>query len=264
MINTLFDVALLIWIYMSLFFILALFLKDNSIVDIGWGLGFILTTILMIIQQPIPGMRGIAYVFVILWGARLARHIFLRNRGRSEDFRYAAWREEWGIWFIPRSYFQIFILQGIIMFIVVYPIVVIACAPLRPIGLIEATGSIIWLIGFYFEAVADWQLYRFKKDPDNKGKIITSGLWQYSRHPNYFGEVVMWWGIFLLALPVHLGWTAVISPLLITYLITKVSGVPLLERKYTGNVQFERYKQRTNIFIPWFPRKPKSKSTIAE
>ena len=264
MVDILFDVALAIWIYMSLFFLLALFLKDNSIVDIGWGLGFILITILMIIQRPIPGMRGIAYIFVILWGFRLARHIFLRNRGRSEDFRYAAWREEWGIWFIPRSYLQIFMLQGIIMFIVVYPIVVISVAPLRPVGIIEAIGSIVWSIGFFFETVSDLQLSRFKKDPDNKGKIITTGLWKYTRHPNYFGEVVMWWGIFLLALPVHYGWTAVVSPLLITYLLTKVSGVPLLERKYAGNVQFERYKQRTNTFFPWFQQKPRSKSTVIE
>ncbi|MBU0711948.1 DUF1295 domain-containing protein [bacterium] len=256
MVDVLFDVALVIWIYMSLFFLLAMFLKDNSIVDIGWGPGFILITLLMIVQRPIPGMRGIAYVFVILWGFRLARHIFLRNRGRREDFRYAAWRKEWGNWFVPRSYLQIFMLQGIIMLIVVYPIVVISVAPLRPIGIIETIGVLIWLIGFYFEAVGDFQLSRFKKDSDNKGKIITSGLWKYTRHPNYFGKAAMWWGIFLLALPVQHGWTTVISPILITYLLTKVSGVPMLERGCEGNVQFELYKQRTNTFFPWFPKKP--------
>ncbi|HDP67758.1 MAG TPA: DUF1295 domain-containing protein [Candidatus Marinimicrobia bacterium] len=256
MLTIILNVALSIWIYMSLFFLLAVIKEDNSIADIGWGLGFVIITIIALLQGTSPGMRGIVYLLVILWGLRLSIHIYLRNRGRGEDYRYAKWRQEWGKWLLPRSYFQIFILQGLLMIIIAYPVILIASAPREPLGTAGILGTLLWLLGFYFEVMGDLQLLRFKKDPDNKGKIIQTGLWRYTRHPNYFGEVVMWWGIFLLALPVQSGWTAVISPLLITYLLLKVSGVPMLEKKYAGNVQFELYKQRTCAFFPWFPKKP--------
>jgi steroid 5-alpha reductase family enzyme len=114
-------------------------------------------------------------------------------------------------------------------------------------------GIIVWLIGFYFEATADKQLKEFIKNPKNKGKIMQSGLWAYSRHPNYFGEVTMWWGIWLLNL--NPNWWTILGPLTITFLILKVSGVPLLEKKYQGNSEFEDYKKRVSVFIPWKPKK---------
>ena len=245
--------AVAIFVYMTLLFLLALTLKDNSIVDIGWGPGFILVSIVTIIYgHPFPGMRGIAYFLVLLWGLRLAVYVFFRNRGRGEDFRYAAWRREWGRNFVLRSYLQIFMLQGLIMLIVAYPLVLITVAPFTPVGLIEMAGGMIWVIGFFFEAVGDYQMSRFKKNPANRGKIMTTGLWRCTRHPNYFGETAMWWGVFLLALPLPYGWTAIISPLAISFLLLKVSGIPMLEKKYAGNPEFEAYKAGTSAFFPWF------------
>ncbi|MGC9362941.1 MAG: DUF1295 domain-containing protein [Fidelibacterota bacterium] len=260
MMTIILHAAFSIWVFMSLFFILAVIKKDNSIVDAGWGLGFVMITIIALLKGSWPGLRGIVYLFVIIWGLRLSIHIYLRNRGRGEDFRYAKWRQEWGRWQLPRSYLQIFMLQGLLMLLIAYPVILISSVPREPLGTTGILGISVWLLGFYFEVVGDLQLRRFKKDPDNRGKIIQSGLWRYTRHPNYFGEVIMWWGIFLLALPVQSGWTAIISPLLITYFLLKVSGVPMLEKKYAGNVQFELYKQRTSAFFPWFPKKPKSKA----
>jgi steroid 5-alpha reductase family enzyme len=257
------DVACAIWLYMTIVFVIALIKKDNSIVDIFWGLGFVLIAILTM-QRGVPGLRGLIYLLVCLWGLRLAVHIFIRNQGRGEDFRYARWRKNWGKWFIPRSYLQIFMLQGLMMLIIAYPIVVVAAAPIEPVGIVALFGILIWIIGFYFEALGDYQLMRFKKNSENKGKIIRSGLWRYTRHPNYFGEVVMWWGVFLLALPVQYGWTTIISPIVITFLLLKISGVPMLEKKYEGSVQFEIYKQQTNQFFPWFPKKPGSQPKHTE
>ncbi|MCX6567641.1 MAG: DUF1295 domain-containing protein, partial [Candidatus Aminicenantes bacterium] len=114
----------------------------------------------------------------------------------------------------------------------------------------------VWVVGFLFEAIGDAQLARFKRDPANRGKIMDRGLWNYSRHPNYFGESLMWWGIFLLALNVPGGWTTIMSPVLITFLLVRVSGVPLLEKKYAGNADFQAYSRRTSAFVPWFPKKP--------
>jgi steroid 5-alpha reductase family enzyme len=120
---------------------------------------------------------------------------------------------------------------------------------------LDAAGALLWVIGFLFEAVGDYQLARFKANPENKGKIMQSGLWKYTRHPNYFGESVMWWGIWIIALNVDYGWTAVVSPVVITLLLLKVSGVSLLEKHYSDNPKYRDYARRTNAFIPWFPGK---------
>jgi steroid 5-alpha reductase family enzyme len=117
-------------------------------------------------------------------------------------------------------------------------------------------GFLVWCVGFFFEAVGDAQLARFKRDPGNRGKIMDRGLWRYSRHPNYFGEALMWWGIFLVALEVPYGWTTVVSPALITFLLVRVTGIPMLEKKYAGNAKFQAYALRTSAFVPWFPKKP--------
>ena len=117
-------------------------------------------------------------------------------------------------------------------------------------------GLIIWLKGFIFEAMGDYQLSKFKRTAGNKGKIMTRGLWRFTRHPNYFGEAVIWLGIFLIALPVKSGWTAIVSPLMLTFLLLRVSGITMLEKKYVGNKEFEEYSEKTNAFFPWYPKKP--------
>ena len=248
--------AVLIFIYFMIFFIVAQIIKNNSIVDMGWGAGFIVVALGTLFYQGAYLERNLLITLLILiWGGRLAYHIIRRNWGKPEDFRYAKWRQDWGRWLVPRAFLQVFMLQGLLMLVIGYPIILVNANPQPGLGLLDYLGLIVWLIGFYFESVGDRQLADFKKDPANKGHVIKSGLWRYTRHPNYFGEATMWWGIFLIALSVPSGWTAVISPLTITLLLLYVSGVPLLERKYKDNKEFQEYARVTNKFFPWFPKK---------
>jgi steroid 5-alpha reductase family enzyme len=248
--------ALTIFIYMTLFFMLAQALKDNGIVDIGWGIGFIvLSTVLAFTGIEITQRQFLLFILIFLWGFRLSFHIFLRNNGKPEDFRYANWRKEWGKFVVIRAFLQVFMLQGFFLFIIALPIIITKLSFPERLGIIEIVGAAIWLFGFYFEAVGDYQLLKFKKDAENKGQIITTGLWKYTRHPNYFGECVMWWGIFIVSIPSGYIWVSMISPIVLTWLLTRVSGVPMLEEKYKGNKQFEEYAKKTNAFVPWFPKK---------
>jgi steroid 5-alpha reductase family enzyme len=241
---------------MSVIFMLAWIKKDNSIVDIAWGIGFILVAILTFFLEVGFEVRHILVTAMIfLWGARLALHIAIRKKGKGEDFRYAKWRKDWGKWFLIRSFFQIYMLQGLFLLIIAYPVMLINHSEEPGIAFLDILGLIIWSTGFFFEAGGDYQLSKFKSNPENKGKIIRHGLWRYTRHPNYFGETTMWWGIFLLALSVNNGWTAIVSPLTITFLLLKVSGITMLEKKYVGNKEFEEYAKRTSALFPWFPKR---------
>lgn len=248
--------ALAVLCYMTALYLIALVRKDNSLADIGWGLGFILVGGLSFFSQPSPPPRGILVCGLVLaWGLRLAFHIFVRNRNRPEDFRYAKWRRDWGRLFVLRSYLQVFLLQGLFLLVVSYPLMLVNRTPGGSLGALDFVGAAVWALGFIFETVGDAQLLRFKRAPENKGKIIMTGLWRITRHPNYFGEATMWWGIFLIALGAADGWTAIISPLLITFLLLRVSGVRMLEKKYEGNPEFKAYARRTSAFLPWFPKK---------
>lgn len=248
--------ALAIFLYMITVFTIAQIKKDNSIVDIAWGPGFTLVSALtFLMSQEFMFRQILVCVLIVLWGTRLALHITVRNKGRGEDFRYAQWRKDWGKWFLIRSFFQVFMLQGFILLVIAYPIILVNHSSRGGIKIYDFIGALLWLIGFFFESTGDYQLLKFKRRPENKGKIITHGLWKYTRHPNYFGETLIWWGIFLIALSVRHGWTAIISPLLITFLLLRVSGITMLEKKYAGNKDFEEYAKRTSPFIPWFPKK---------
>jgi steroid 5-alpha reductase family enzyme len=256
MINYILYSAIAIFLYMTIIFLIALIKKDNSVVDIAWGLGFIMVAILTFFLQKGFVFRHVGVTtLTMIWGIRLAIHIAVRNRGRGEDFRYAQWRRDWGKWFLLRSFFQIFMLQGLLLFVIAFPIILVNHSPEKGITFTDFIGVILWLVGFFFEATGDYQLSKFKRKKENKGKIMTEGLWKYTRHPNYFGEIMIWWGIFFIALSVQNGWTAIISPLLITFLLLKVSGVVMLEKKYKKNKEFEEYARRTSAFIPWFPKK---------
>lgn len=248
--------ALVVLVYMTLLFGAALVRRDNSIADIAWGPGFVIVALTALAAtQNITARPLLATVLITVWGLRLGIHIFLRNKGRGEDFRYAAWRKTWGRWFIPRSYLQVFLLQGLFLLAVSSSVIVIFFASESALGALDIAGLSVWLLGFFFEIVGDRQLARFRKDPGHRGRIITSGLWRWTRHPNYFGEATMWWGLFLIALPVPGGALAVVSPVAITVLLRWVSGVPMLEKKYAGNAEFASYARRTNAFIPWIPKK---------
>jgi steroid 5-alpha reductase family enzyme len=256
MISMILSAALAVFLYMSAVFVVALLRKDNSIVDIAWGAGFIMVALLtFFLAGGFEARHVLISGLVLVWGIRLALHIYLRNRGRGEDFRYAKWRREWGKWVVPRSFFQIFMLQGVFLILIALPIILVNGSSEAGLMPLDAAGAVLWLVGFFFEVVGDSQLSRFKKNPENRGKIMMGGLWKYTRHPNYFGEAAMWWGIFLIALSVRNGWAAIISPLTITFLLLKVSGVAMLEKKYAGNSEFAGYARRTSAFLPWFPKK---------
>jgi steroid 5-alpha reductase family enzyme len=244
---------------MTLIFIVALWLKDNSIVDIAYGLAFVLVgwSGYLVYGSNHP-RQFLILALITIWGLRLASHIFLRKRGEAgEDFRYRQWREEWGKTFVWRSFLQIFMLQGTVVFLASLPVLLVIRQPGGELGWLDLFGVLIWMVGLTFESLGDLQLLRFKQNPANRGHIIQSGLWRYTRHPNYFGEATLWWGIFLIALSSPGGWLAIISPLLIDFLLLKVSGIPMLEVKYQGNAEFEAYKNRTNAFFPWVPKTEK-------
>ena len=243
---------LILFAYMSLWFVVSLIKKRN---DVAWGLGFVLMTWVSFFLSSDSGVRGLLVgVLVSVWGLRLAWHIYSRNKGKAEDYRYLAWRKEWGKWFYIRSYFQVYLLQGVFLLLIVAPVLLINKSAGTALGLPDIVGVLVWLVGFYFEAVGDAQLARFIKDPANKGKLMQSGLWAYTRHPNYFGEVTQWWGIWIIALSVSGGWLGIIGPITITFLILKVSGIPMLEKKMAENPEFTEYKKQTSMVIPWFKK----------
>jgi steroid 5-alpha reductase family enzyme len=253
--NYLIIVISVLWGYMNIWFIISVLKKRNDMADVAWGLGFVLLAwISFLIPRQISFRGLLVSLLVSVWGLRLAWHIYNRNRDKQEDYRYAEWRRTWGKWFYPRSYFQIYILQGIFLFIIVLPVLLVNRTSDGRLGIFDIIGVLIWLIGFFFESVADAQLARFIKNPANRGKLMQSGLWHYTRHPNYFGEVTLWWGIWIIALNVTNGWLTIIGPFTITMLILFVSGIPLLEKKYAGRDDFEEYKKKTSIFFPLPPK----------
>lgn len=249
------DLALIIFIYMLFWFCLSLLLKRNDIADIAWGLGFLVcVSYVYLFLGDVFGKSLLVLFLIALWAFRLSIHILIRNKGKKEDPRYQKWREDWGKWFLPRTFFQVFILQGALLLVVVLPAVTAVLFG-GEISLLDYVGVSIWIIGFIFETVGDYQLSQFIKNPENKGKVLNTGLWKYTRHPNYFGEVTMWWGIWIIALSSPFAWLAIIGPATITFLILFVSGIPLLENRKKGDPQFEEYKKHTSIFFPLPPKK---------
>ncbi len=256
--NTYLIAALVIFVYFTIFFIVAQLIHNNSIVDIGWGSGFVVsawvTALIKGVNSPI-----IWWVLGLLsfWGLRLSYYILIRNMGKEEDFRYQNMRKRWGTSFpTVKAFLNVFLMQGVLMYIVSLPIIAFIDTPKNNVNLITILTIILWLIGAYFEVVGDAQLKRFKADPAHKGKLMMEGLWRFTRHPNYFGEALMWWSLTILIISVNpmLVWTLV-SPLLMNLLLVYVSGVPLLEKKYADRADFQAYAKRTNKFIPWFERK---------
>ena len=251
--NTISNSAIIILAYFTLWFILSIFLKRNDIVDIAWGLGYVVLVIYYIISTDISSRGILVAILIIVWGQRLAVFVFLRNRKKKEDFRYLNWRNSWKHFYL-RSYLQIYLLQGALLLIIISPVTIMFSQPQDYINTLDVLGLLVWLTGFLFEVIGDQQLAEFKKNPDNKGKIITTGLWRYTRHPNYFGEVFLWWGIFIITLSSPYWYLGILGPLTITILILFVSGIPMLEEKYDNNPEYQEYKKRTSKFIPLPPR----------
>lgn len=238
--------------------VVSLIIKDASIIDIFWGPGYVIMAWFYYFASSGPGsFRNVLLcTLVTIWGMRLALYIGKRNIGKGEDFRYQEWRKEGGknYWWI--SFLRVFLLQGILLWII-SSVLYIAMSDGQNFYVTDwdKLGVLIWSIGFYFEAVGDWQLAKFKKNPNNKGKVMNKGLWKYTRHPNYFGDALLWWGYFMFAIPVEGGWKFIFSPILMTYLLLRISGVSLLEKTLTATKPaYKEYKEKTSAFIPWFPK----------
>jgi steroid 5-alpha reductase family enzyme len=241
----------------TLVWVLSLRLQDASVADVGWGLGFVLLAWLYCLLSPTLTPRsGLVAVLIVIWGGRLSWHIFRRHHGCGEDPRYQAMRASHGHAFWWRSLFTVFWLQGTILWFVSLPLLAAVHAA-NPFALtaVDGLGVLLFAVGFSFEVVGDRQLRRFKADPSNRGHVLDRGLWRYTRHPNYFGDAVLWWGLYAVAAATLHGWLTVLSPALMTFLLMRVSGVTLLEQSLKASKPgYQTYIARTTAFYPWFPR----------
>ncbi len=244
--------AIAVAAFMTGAFVVATAKKNNGIADIVWGPAFLLAAVS---GDGAANVGAIVVLLVAVWAVRLSLRIWRRNRGRGEDFRYAVWRQAWGKWAIVRSFFQVFLLQGFLALVVVSPVLLLNALPPASFRALTWTGIALWVVGFIFEAVGDAQLDAFIADKTRTAKVLETGLWKYTRHPNYFGEATMWWGIGLCAFAGGVGPLAFVGPAVITYLLLFVSGVPLLEKKMMQDPAFQAYAKRTSVFLPWFPKK---------
>jgi len=252
-----FEIGILVFIYFSIVFLIAQKIRNNSIADIAWGPGFAAVAIYAMISNQASNHRLVlGGGLVIIWAIRLFFYISIRNWGKPEDYRYVEMRKKWGSKnYYIKAFVNVFLIQGMFLYVISIPIMIMSASPSEKLGITAYIGLLIWLVGFFFEAVGDYQLRKFVKNPENKGKIMSSGLWRYTRHPNYFGEAVMWWGIFLVSLSSLENIWGIVSPITINYLLLFVSGVPLLEKKYMKREEFREYAKVTNKFFPWFPKR---------
>ena len=248
--------ALVLGACMLALWLASLALRDASIVDIFWGLGFAIVASLAFLWTEGPGARrGLVALLTVAWGLRLAGHLLWRNAGRGEDPRYAAMRRHWGSRFPRVSLFTVFLLQGVLLWVVSLPVQVAQASPGGPLGALDAAGVALYGVGLFFETAGDWQLARFKADPRNAGRVMDRGLWRYTRHPNYFGDFCVWWGIFLVAVSTPHGPLTVVGPLLMSFLLLRVSGVPMLERGIEQRrPDYAAYRRRTSAFFPLPPK----------
>ena len=249
---------LLIISLMTFLWILSVYLRNVSIVDLFWGLGFIIVNAFYFFSSEAINIRQIVlFVIVTIWGLRLSIYLAWRNIGKGEDFRYREFRRKFGesnYWWI--SYFQTFLLQGILMWIISVTLFGISISSNETsLNIIDFIGILIWIIGFIFEAGGDFQMAKFKMNLLNKGKVLNTGFWRFTRHPNYFGDAAVWWGYGLLCIASGSPWY-IIGSVIMTLLIIKVSGVALLEKTLKNQKpEYFAYIQKTNSFFPWFPKK---------
>lgn len=245
------------WAYMTLVWLVSLRLRNASIVDSFWGPGFLVVALLGLALTGAPTWREFLIAgLVATWALRLAAHITIRNRGRGEDWRYRAWREKEPKSFWWRSYPKVFLLQGALLILVATPLLASATVPgPHALTIQDGAGIALWFLGFLFEVVGDEQLRRFKADPAHRGRVCDVGLWKYTRHPNYFGEATLWWGLFLIALSAPAAAWSVVGPIAITFLLLRVSGVRLLEKGLKETKpEYAEYVRRTSPFFPWPPK----------
>ncbi|UCC84703.1 MAG: DUF1295 domain-containing protein [Gemmatimonadota bacterium] len=243
---------------MSVVWVLSLVKRDAGIIDVFWGLGFVLVTWLyFLMTEGATPRRYVVLAAVTVWGLRLSLYILKRNWGQAEDYRYREMRERNPGSFPWRSLFTVFWLQAFLLWAISMPLLQ-AQRSATPAGLtwIDALGVLVFAIGLTFEAGGDWQLWRFKRDPANAGKVLDRGFWRYTRHPNYFGDAMVWWGFFLFAAATPGSLWTIYSPVVMTVLLMRVSGVALLEKRLAEvKPGYRDYVERTNAFFPWFPKR---------
>jgi len=249
--------ALAIAVLMIGTWVVSLRLKNASIVDIVWGAGFVLVAwVSSALGEGVASRKMLLVWMVTLWGGRLAIYLFIRNHGKGEDPRYVAMRKRRGDTFGVQSLWLVFGLQGVLMWIVSLPVQVgsVADQP-ASLGPVEIVGVILYTVGIYFESTGDFQLSQFKADPANAGLVMDQGLWRYTRHPNYFGDFCVWWGIWIVAAATGMGIYTVIGPIVMTFFLLRVSGVAMLERSITKRRPgYDEYMRKTNAFFPAPPR----------
>ena len=242
--------VLLVWL-------VSLVRRDASIIDIFWGPGFaVLAWVYAAWGEGWTPRKALTLGLVTLWGVRLAVHILWRARGKGEDYRYREMREKHGPRFWWVSLFTVFLLQGLLLWLISTPLLqsLRAAEPQRWTAF-DLAAVVLFVVGFLFEAVGDFQLARFRSDPANRGKVLRTGLWRYTRHPNYFGDAVVWWSFFVLAVGTPGALWTIFSPVLMTFLLVRVSGVSLLEQKLRRTRSaYDEYVANTNAFLPWPPR----------
>jgi steroid 5-alpha reductase family enzyme len=251
--------------YVTAIWLLSLALRNASIIDIFWGLGFVvLTWVYFALADGWDTRSVLISVIVTVWGLRLSAYILYRNWGEGEDRRYQRMRRNAGDAFWWRSYITVFLLQGLLLWTISMPLLAAQnAAQPDSLRVWDFLGVGIWAVGFIFEAGGDWQLMRFKADPANKGKVMNRGFWRYTRHPNYFGDAVQWWGFFIIAAHTTDGWITVFSPVIMTFLLARVSGATLLERDLAKSKPgYEEYIRNTSGFVPWFPQGGKSAESV--
>jgi steroid 5-alpha reductase family enzyme len=252
------EAFLIIMVLMTTLWIASVIVRNVSIVDLFWGFGFVVTAGFYFLATDGSGPRKIILLtLVAIWGLRLSVYLAWRNMGKGEDFRYKEFRKNYGekrYWWI--SFFQTFLLQGVLMWLISAPLLGAQFyGGGKPIGFIDIIGIALWFIGFIFETGGDLQLAAFKGNPSNKGKVLDSGFWRYTRHPNYFGDSSVWWGFGLICLSSG-SYIPVLGSILMTALIIKVSGVALLEKSLKEKKpEYREYIEKTSAFIPWFPKK---------
>jgi steroid 5-alpha reductase family enzyme len=241
---------------MTAVWLLSLARKDASVIDPFWGLGFFVVTVAACVLNGLVPRTALLLILIAVWSLRLSVYLLWRNWGHGEDRRYVKMREKHGRRFWWVSLFSVFLLQGVILWFVSLPIQVAAARNLStPFSVLDVAGTVIWGVGLFFESVGDWQLARFRAEPGNSGRVMDRGLWRYTRHPNYFGDFCIWWGLYLICGAGGAWWT-VLSPIFMSILLLAVSGVSLLESTIgERRPDYVAYKARTNSFFPGPPRK---------
>lgn len=248
--------ALIVLIYVTAVFGIAWRIERIDIIDIAWGGAFIVIALGSFMYGPKGILQMLTTGLVCIWGIRLAYYIFRRIKtSTKEDPRYTDMRAKWKGRPATNAYLRIFLVQGILAALISASVVAINFSETSTLNSWVYIGVGVWMVGFLFEAIGDAQLRQHLADPKKKGMLMISGLWRYTRHPNYFGEATQWWGIWLLSLAVPFGWLTIIAPITITYLLLFVSGVPLTEKRFASRAGWADYRKRTSKFLPLPPKK---------